>query len=106
MLVASKLHLLRYFFVLTVLFTGAASYAQYSGNIQGFVVDPSGAAVTGATVILRNVDTAVENLSKTGDSGNYRFSSLPPGNYVVGRGGWIQENASELHIGYRPDSGN
>ncbi len=83
MLVASKSRCLQYLFALTLLFISSFSYAQYSGNIQGFVVDPSGAAVTGATVILRNVDTAVENASKTGDSGNYRFSSLPPGNYVV-----------------------
>jgi len=57
--------------------------AQYSGNVQGFVLDPSGAAVSGATVTLRNVDTGVENTAKTVESGNYRFSSLPPGTYVI-----------------------
>ena len=57
--------------------------AQYSGNVQGFVLDPSGAAVAGASVTLNNVDTGVENVGKTSDSGNYRFSSLPPGNYRV-----------------------
>ena len=55
--------------------------AQYSGNVQGFVLDPSGAAVAGASVILHNVDTGIENNTKTSESGNYRFSSLPPGNY-------------------------
>jgi protocatechuate 3,4-dioxygenase beta subunit len=55
--------------------------AQYSGNVQGFVLDPSGAAVAGASVTLHNIDTGVENVGKTSDSGNYRFSSLPPGNY-------------------------
>ena len=57
--------------------------AQYSGNVQGFVLDPSGAAVAGASVILHNVDTGIENNTKTSESGNYRFSSLPPGNYLV-----------------------
>src|SRR5438270_2531783 len=57
--------------------------AQYSGNVQGFVLDPSGAAVAGASVTLHNIDTGVENVGKTSDSGNYRFSSLPPGNYRV-----------------------
>src|SRR5258708_38262128 len=58
-------------------------YSQYSGNVQGFVLDPSGAALAGASVTLRNVDTGVLNNTKATDSGNYRFSSLPPGNYVV-----------------------
>jgi hypothetical protein len=59
------------------------AHAQYSGNVQGFVLDPSGAAVAGASVTLHNVDTGVENVGKTSESGNYRFSSLPPGNYRV-----------------------
>src|SRR5438309_5294775 len=57
--------------------------AQFTSNVQGFVLDPSGAVLVGATVSLRNSDTGVQNVMKTGDSGNYRFSSLPPGNYVV-----------------------
>ncbi|HZQ19120.1 MAG TPA: TonB-dependent receptor [Terriglobales bacterium] len=57
--------------------------AQYSSNVQGFVLDPSGAAVADASVTLRNVDTGVESTTKTSASGNYRFSSLQPGNYVV-----------------------
>lgn len=67
------------FFVLLSAFANA----QYSGNVQGFVLDSSGAAVSGASVTLRNTDTGVENTAKTVESGNYRFSSLPPGNYVV-----------------------
>jgi Carboxypeptidase regulatory-like domain len=59
------------------------AYAQYSGNIQGVVADPAGAAITGASVTLLNVDTGVSVISKTGESGNYRFSSLPPGNYTL-----------------------
>jgi Carboxypeptidase regulatory-like domain len=59
------------------------AFAQYSGNVQGFVLDPSGAAVAGASVTLHNAATGVENVGKTSDSGNYRFSSLPPGNYIV-----------------------
>jgi hypothetical protein len=59
------------------------AYAQYSSNIQGVVSDPAGASVNGAAVELRNVDTGVTASVTTGESGNYRFSSLPPGNYVV-----------------------
>ena len=58
-------------------------FAQYSGNIQGIISDPSGAAISGASVRLLNVDTAVTVVTTTSSSGNYRFSSLPPGNYTV-----------------------
>jgi hypothetical protein len=54
--------------------------AQYSSNIQGVVSDPAGAAVNGASVQLRNVDTGVTATITTTDTGNYRFSSLPSGN--------------------------
>lgn len=55
----------------------------FSGNIQGVISDPTGASVPGATVHLRNIDTGVETVTKTSDTGNYRFSSLPPGRYMV-----------------------
>jgi hypothetical protein len=66
-----------------ILLTALMSHAQYSGNVQGVVTDPSDAAITNASVHLRNVDTGIEQSTTTGNSGTYRFSSLPPGNYVV-----------------------
>jgi len=68
--------------LICLLFTIPA-YAQYSSNIQGVVSDPAGAAINGATVQLRSVETGVTASITTTESGNYRFSSLPPGNYVV-----------------------
>ena len=65
------------------LFLASSASAQFTSNVQGFVLDPSGAVVAGATLSLRNADTGVQNATKTGDGGNYRFSSLPPGNYVM-----------------------
>ncbi len=67
------------------LIAGVCAYAQsvFSGNIQGVVSDPSGAAVPGAAVTLRNLDTGVETAATTSTSGNYRFSSLPPGRYTL-----------------------
>jgi hypothetical protein len=59
------------------------AFAQYSGNVQGVVSDPAGAAINGVSVQLRNSDTGVTAAVSTGESGNYRFSSLPPGNYVT-----------------------
>lgn len=69
-------------FVSLLLFAGSAQ-AQYSSNVQGFVLDPSGAAVTDAVVTLRNVETGVEESGRTSPSGNYRFNSVQPGNYII-----------------------
>ncbi len=59
------------------------AHAQYNGNIQGVLLDPSGAVVPGADVMLTNVETGIMVQTKSGDTGNYRFSSLEPGNYVI-----------------------
>jgi hypothetical protein len=66
-----------------LLLSALPGFAQYSGNIQGVVSDPSGAAIVGASVELRNTDIGLTTVITTSESGNYRFSSLPPGNYVV-----------------------
>ena len=44
--------------LICLLFTIPA-YAQYSSNIQGVVSDPAGAAINGATVQLRSMETGV-----------------------------------------------
>jgi Carboxypeptidase regulatory-like domain len=54
-----------------------------NGSIQGSVVDPSGAAVSGATVTARNMDTGLTNASKTTGAGVYALPNLPPGRYSV-----------------------
>src|SRR6266700_1525000 len=69
--------------LILVLACATVGFAQFSGNVQGVVSDPTGAAINGATVTLRNSDTAVTLTTTTSESGNYRFSSLPPGPYVV-----------------------
>jgi len=70
---------------LALLAAGASCYAQtvFSGNIQGVISDPTGAPIPSASVTLLNVDTGVLDTASTSSSGNYRFNSLQPGNYVV-----------------------
>ena len=70
-------------FVAATVLLATFSFAQFSGNIQGVISDPSGAALAGASVRLRNVDTGVESVTTSSSTGNYRFSSLPPGGYIV-----------------------
>lgn len=58
-------------------------HAQYSSSIQGVLTDSSGAAIQEARVVLRNVNTGIEQTTTTSSSGNYSFPSLAPGHYLV-----------------------
>ena len=53
------------------------------GVITGTITDPSGATVPNATVTITNVGTNVSQSTKTGEDGSYRFSLVPPGQYLV-----------------------
>ena len=59
------------------------SYAQSmsSGTVGGVVSDPSGAAVVGARVELRNPVTGYDVKQVTGSNGTFRFTNVPQNNY-------------------------
>ena len=67
----------------TVLLLAGSTWAQFTGNIQGTVSDPSSAAVAQAKVDLLNVVTKVSATTTTDASGDYRFLSLAPGSYKI-----------------------
>lgn len=69
--------------LVTVLLMAGSTWAQYSGNIQGTVTDPSGAAVAQAKVSIENAGTHVSATTTTDGSGLYRFLSLAPGLYKI-----------------------
>src|SRR5437764_887078 len=53
------------------------------GTIAGTVTDSSGAAVTGASVTLTNMDTSEKHTMETDASGNYTFVNIVPGRYKL-----------------------
>ena len=57
--------------------------AGVTASISGTVKDPSGAIVSGATVIATNVDTGVTTTQTTNGQGFYSFQSLPLGTYTI-----------------------
>lgn len=66
------------------LFSAVPAYAQLaSANLAGVVHDDQGNPVPGASVSAKNVDTGLERTDVTGESGTYRFPSLPVGTYDV-----------------------
>jgi len=60
-----------------------ASAQTGTTSVRGTVLDKSGAAVVGATVILDNAAQALHHEMKTSGSGEYEFLSLPPGTYAM-----------------------
>src|SRR5215471_8889836 len=57
--------------------------AQVSANLSGVITDPSGAAISGATVTAKSIDTGISHDAETDPSGRYRFFVLPVGLYEV-----------------------
>ena len=60
-----------------------AAHAQFGSKLSGTVLDPTGAAIPGATVTLTNPATQVAQTVSTNGTGFYNFSELPPGNYSL-----------------------
>src|SRR5215813_1883310 len=58
-----------------------------TATIEGIVTDPNKAAVPGAKVTVKNLDTGLTREITTDDSGLYRIAALPPGSYQVSAGG-------------------
>jgi len=57
--------------------------AQVSAVLSGTVTDPSHGVVAGATVTVRNADTALVRTTVTDDAGRYQVVSLPVGQYEI-----------------------
>ena len=53
--------------------------AQVGAAISGQVEDASGAAISGATVTVRSLETGATRTAVTNDAGNFRILSLPVG---------------------------
>jgi hypothetical protein len=70
----------------------ASAQSTSTGTVSGQVTDPQNAAVSGASVTLRDVATNAEQKTVTNDAGRYTFVNVPPGLYdmTVIKSGFIQ----------------
>src|SRR5678815_2947380 len=68
-------------FSLVLVLTGIAFAQAGSSSIRGIVTDLQGRTVAGATVTLSNEQKNFNRTQSTNESGNYIFTSLPPGSY-------------------------
>jgi hypothetical protein len=54
-----------------------------TGALGGRITDQSGAVVSGASVVVRNLATGVQQSAQTNHAGLYRFPVLMPGTYSI-----------------------
>lgn len=88
--------------MLTVLLlSNFAVFAQDTrGSLTGVVSDQSGAAITAATVAVKNIATGEEFKAETNSQGVFIFASLPPGKYSasVEAAGFKRTEVTEITI--------
>src|SRR5947209_5616481 len=60
-----------------------ASAQEFRGSVTGKVTDPNGAAIPGATVTIKNIETNSDATTTTNDEGTYNFPLLQPGKYTL-----------------------
>jgi hypothetical protein len=87
-------------FLILVALMGTAAHAQFNASLSGTVLDSTQAAIPNATVVLTNIATQATATAKSGGSGAFQFSQLPPGNYtvVVTAKGFQQNTTSNVAI--------
>jgi len=83
-----------------MLMASCAAWAQVSASITGRVEDPSGAAIRGANITVKSVETGVTRTVTTGDQGTFRVLSLGVGAYEVraSKTGFKTEVRSGVHL--------
>ena len=67
-----------------VFVSGAFAQSQaLNGQIEGIVTDATGASLSGATIVARNLETGAERTVTSDEGGVYRLPLLPLGTYRV-----------------------
>jgi len=69
--------------VLVLVTPALVAQSLISGDIAGTIMDSSNAVIANATVALKSLDTGATQTTTTKMNGEYRFSLLKPGRYVV-----------------------
>ena len=70
-------------FAALAVFAGAVAGQVTGGAVTGTVLDPNGAAVTGATVLIKDKARGREFTAETTSAGSYSFPNVPTGTYTM-----------------------
>ncbi len=68
---------------LAILMNTRLIWAQGTGSVRGQVVDPSGSAVAGASVVVTNTGTGISNGTTTDSQGQFELDELTTARYLV-----------------------
>src|SRR5438128_1062106 len=69
---------------LLMLVSSSPSVAQViSGTISGAIIDPSNAAVVGASITLVNEGTTATRTAQSDQTGRFSFAAMQPGSYTI-----------------------
>src|SRR5262245_28995617 len=86
--------------IVFVALASAIAFGQVTSSLSGTVTDPTGAVVSGASVIVKNAATGAEFKAMTSGSGTYTVPSLGTGTYTmaVTAQGFKQSQVQEVKI--------
>ncbi|MGA3223172.1 MAG: carboxypeptidase-like regulatory domain-containing protein [Acidobacteriaceae bacterium] len=88
-------------FAMFVLTSFSVCHGQDVSGMTGVVTDSSGAALSGATVTLKNSSTGLQFTATTNSQGVYRFSEVPPGEgytATFAASGFTAENVDNIYL--------
>jgi hypothetical protein len=70
--------------VVLLLLSTAFAHAQFdTAEVLGSIKDPSGASISGASVVLTDLAKGIKVTRQTDASGSYEFTNVQPGDYTV-----------------------
>ncbi len=82
------------------MFTTATAHAQFRTSVQGVVTDPTGAAIPGATLTLKDPSTNSVVTRTSDGSGVFNFNALPSDSFTltVTHAGFQQKTLTDLQL--------
>jgi len=72
-----------WFALCTILLCASVRAQETTGSIRGTILDPSGATISGASVIATQIETGLQRTATTDSGGAYIIIALPVGHYRV-----------------------
>ena len=78
-----KFNVRRLFAVLAFAFLAVSARAQGDSSLAGTVTDTSDAVVSGATIVIKSLETGTERTVVTDESGRFNAPALPVGHYEI-----------------------
>jgi hypothetical protein len=78
-----KRHLLHRLFVCAFVFAPISLAQTNTSVVEGRVTDPSGAVISGCSVVLAGLNTGSELTTRTNETGTFVFPVVPVGSYTL-----------------------